>query len=75
MPKSRLKPYIVFNYVVLDLFGPYKVRKEVRECSSGKVYGVMFIDLVMRAVHIEAVFGYDTSNFPMALSRVASISS
>ena len=34
----------------------------------------MFTDLAMRAVHIEAVFGYDTSNFLMALSRFASVS-
>ena len=35
-------------------------------------YGVMFTDLAWRAVHIQAVFGYDTSNFLMALSRFAS---
>ena len=33
----------------------------------------MFTDLAMRAVHIEVVFGYDTSNFLMALSRFASL--
>lgn len=32
----------------------------------------MFTDLAWRAVHIQAVFGYDTSNFLMALSRFAS---
>ena len=37
------------------------------------VYGVIFTDMVMRAVHIEAVFGYDTNSFLMALSRFASI--
>ena len=33
----------------------------------------MFTNLAMRTVHIEAVFGYDTSNFLMALSRFASL--
>ena len=34
---------------------------------------LQFTDLAMRAVHIEAVFGYNTSNFLVALSRFASI--
>ena len=33
----------------------------------------MFTDLAMRAVHIETVFGYASSNFLMVLSRFASI--
>ena len=73
LPKERLKPSPAFNNVMIDLFGPYTVRGEVQKRTSGKAYGVMFTDLVMRAVHIEAVFGYDTSNFLMALSRFASI--
>lgn len=58
---------------MLDLFGPYTVRGEVQKRTSGKAYGVMFTDLAMRAVHIEAAFGYDTSNFLLALSRFASL--
>ena len=73
LPEARLKPSPAFNHVMLDLFGPYTVRGEVQKRTSGKAYGVMFTDLVMRAVHIEAVFGYDTSNFLMALSRFASL--
>ena len=38
-----------------------------------KAYGVIFTDLTMRAVHIEAVYGYDTSSFLMALSRFTSL--
>ena len=66
-------PAIAFNHVMFDLFDPYMARGEVQKRTSGKAYGVMFTDLAMRAVHIEAVFGYDTSNFLMALSRFASI--
>ena len=58
---------------MLDLFGPYTVRGEVQKRTSGKANGVMFTDLAMRAVHIEAVFGYDTGNFLLALSRFASL--
>ena len=73
LPEVRLKPAPAFNHVMLDLFGPYTVRGEVQKCTSDKAYGVMFTDLAMRAVHIEAVFGYNTSNFLMALSRFASL--
>jgi hypothetical protein len=51
----------------------YEVRGEVQKRTSGKAYGVIFTDMAIRAVHIEAVFGYDTSSFLMALSRFASV--
>ena len=72
LQEATLKPAPAFNHLMLDLFGPYTVR-EVQKRTSGKAYGVMFTDLAMRAVHIEAVFGYDTSNFLMAVSRFASL--
>lgn len=68
----RLKFVLVFNYVMFDLFGLYIVRGEVQKCISGKVYGVMFIDFVIRVVYIEVVFGYDISNFLMVFSRFVS---
>jgi len=73
LPDSRLKPAPAFTNVMLDLFGPYKVRGEVNKRSTGKAYGVIFTDMVMRAVHIEAVFGYDSNSFLLALSRFASV--
>ena len=62
-----------FIYTMVDLFGPYVVRGEVQKRASGKAYGVIFTDLVSRAVHIEAVYGYDTCSFLLALSTFASI--
>ena len=41
--------------------------------TSGKAYGILITDLVMRAIHIEVVFGYDTESFLMALSRFVSV--
>lgn len=73
LPMSRLKPSPPFNHVMLDLFGPYKVRGEVQKRTSGKAYGVIFTDLTMRAVHIDVVFGYDTTSFLIAFSRFTSI--
>ena len=73
LPEAQLKPAPPFTYTMVDLFGPYIVRGEVQKRTSGKAYGVIFTDLVSRAVHIEAVYGYDTSSFLMALSTFASI--
>jgi len=73
LPEARLRPAPAFHHVMLDLFGPYTVRGEVQKYTSAKAYGVMFTNLAMRAVYIEVVFGYDTSNFLMALSRFASL--
>lgn len=73
LPEARLKPSPAFSHTMLDLFGPYVVRGEIQKRTSGKAYGVMFTDLAMRAVHIEAVFGYDTSHFLIAFSRFVSI--
>ncbi|CAB4034849.1 RNA-directed DNA polymerase from transposon X-element [Paramuricea clavata] len=73
LAEARLKPAPAFNHVMTDLFGPYSIRGEVQKRTSGKAYGIIFTDLVMRAVHIEAVFGYDTESFLMALSRFVSV--
>lgn len=73
LPEARLMPAPAFNHVTLDLFEPYTVRGEVQKHTSGKAYGVLFTDLAMRAIHIKAVFGYDTSNFLVALSRFTSL--
>ena len=72
LPAARLKPAPPFTHVMLDLFGPYVVR-EVQKRVSGKAHGVVFTDLVFGAVHIEAVYGYDTPLFLMTLSRFASV--
>lgn len=73
LPEDRLKPSPPFCYTMVDFFGPHLVRGEVQKRMSGKAYGVLFTDLVMRAVHIEAVFSYDTSAFIMSLIRFAAV--
>ena len=71
LPEARLRPESVFNRVMLDLFGPYKIRGEVQKRTTGKGYVVIFTDLCMRAVHMEVVYGYDTDSFLLALKRFA----
>ncbi|XP_067939577.1 uncharacterized protein [Watersipora subatra] len=73
LPKGRLTPALPFSQIVLDLFGPFPVRGEVQKRTTGKAWGVIFTDLASRAVHIEAVFGYDTSSFILALRRFTNI--
>jgi hypothetical protein len=58
---------------MLDLFGPITIRGEVQKRTSGKAYGVLFTDMVSRAVHIEAVFGYDSESFMLAPKRFVSL--
>lgn len=72
LPEAKLKSAPVFNNVMVDLPGPYSLRGEVQKRTSGKAYGVIYADIVMRAVHIEVGFGYDTESFLMALSRFVS---
>ena len=73
--RAHLKQAPPFTYTMLELFGPYAVRGEVQlETGSGKAYGVIFTDRVSRAVHIEAVYGYDKPSFLLALSRFATTS-
>lgn len=73
LPIERLTIGPPFNSVMIDLFGPYIVRGEIHKRSSGKAYGVLFTDVCSRAVHIEAVYGYDTDSFLMALKRFTNI--
>ncbi|TNN15961.1 Pol polyprotein [Schistosoma japonicum] len=55
-----------FEYVGIDLFGPFVVRRGRGTC---KRYGCLFTCLKMRAVHIEMVHTLSTDAFPLALLR------
>ena len=73
LPKERTCPAPAFTNCMVDYFGPYSVRGEVQKRTSGKAWGVIFCDLVSRAVFIEAVYEYTTDAFLIALSKFASI--
>ena len=73
IPRERLQPAPPFNRTMVDLFAPYIVRGEVQKRTTGKVYGAVFTDLFLRAVHIEVVTGYDSDSFLLALTRFTSI--
>ena len=73
LPPERLSPSPPFNYIVLDLFGPFHVRGEVNPRTTLKVWGVIFVCLSTRAVHIDLTQGYDTKSFIITFTRFASI--
>jgi hypothetical protein len=73
LPLGRLQPSAPFSNVVIDMFGPFPVRGEVQKRTTGKAWGVIFTDMASRAVHIEAVFGYDTASFLLALRRFTGV--
>ncbi|XP_067940658.1 uncharacterized protein [Watersipora subatra] len=70
LPEARPKASPPFSHVMLDLFSPYTIGGEVQRRTSGKAYGVLLTDLYSRAVHVEAVPGYDAKSFKGALIRL-----
>ena len=73
LPVERLKPALAWTYTALDLFGPFKIKDEVKKRTTGKAYGVIFNCLGTRAVHIDISPDYSTDKFLMVLRRFVSI--
>jgi len=73
VPLVSLKPAPAFNVVQIDLFGPWIARGEVQKRTSGKCWGVLFVCLASRAVHIEIIAGYSTDDFLMGLQRFGAL--
>ena len=75
IPLHLLQEAPAFNYVQLDIFGPWMVRGEVQKRTTGKIWGVLFVCLNSKAVHIEMIAGYSTEDFLMGLTRFGAIRS
>ena len=69
IPLHLLEEAPVFTYVQLDIFGPWSVRGEVQKRTTGKCWGVLFVCLNSRAVHIEFISGYGTDDFLLGFHR------
>ena len=72
LPLCRVEQTPPFTYVGLDAFGPFLVtegRQTRRSKSTKKVYGIIFICMYSRAVHIELVQYMETASFRNALNR------
>ena len=73
LPEERLKPSPAWNSTAIDLFGPFKIRDEVKKRTFGKAYGVILNCLSSRAVHIDIAPDYSTETFLMVFRRFVSL--
>lgn len=73
LPASRIIPSSSFSHVGVDFAGPIKIRSSAgRGHKSVKGYICVFVCFCIKAVHIEAVTGYDTNHFMLAFKRFVS---
>lgn len=71
--EERLKPSPPFTHTACDLFGPYKIKDNVKRRTFGKAYGIIFNCISTRAVYLDLIYEYNTNNVLMALRRFLSI--
>ena len=73
LPYARVNPSPPFSHVGVDYAGPFKIKMSSgRGYKATKGYIAIFVCLCTKAVHIEAVTGYDTANFLNAFKRFTS---
>ena len=76
LPLDRLHESPPFTYAGLDAFGPFPVSegKSTRKSSADKkIWALIFICLVTKAVHIELLWHMDINSFKHSLRRFFSI--
>jgi hypothetical protein len=66
LPEDRVNPAEPFTYSAVDYFGPFTVRSRRSEV---KRWGVIFVCMTTRAVHIETADSLSTSSFLNAYRR------
>ena len=72
LPFDRVERTPPFTYCGLDVFGPFHVSEGMstrRNSALRKTWGLVFICLVSKAIHIEPIPHMDTSTFKNALRR------
>lgn len=73
LPVERSGPAAPFQFLSVDLFGPYLVKDDVKKRVSMKVWGVVFCCMASRALHIDLVSSMFTDSFLMAYQRFTAI--
>lgn len=71
LPEDRCKPAPPWYGTGIDLFGPFKMRDEVKKRTFSKAYGVIFNCLGTRDLDLAA--DYSTDKFLMVLRRFVSL--
>ena len=73
LPEERSSPSAPFQFMSVDLFGPYQVKDEVKRRVSMKVWGVLFFCMSSRAIHVELANTLSTESFLLAYQRFTSV--
>lgn len=69
LPSSRVEQAPAFSKVGVDFAGPIIIRQGIRRVTPVKGYICVFICLVTKAIHLEAVEDLSTAAFMAALKR------
>lgn len=73
LPSFRISPSRPFQHSGIDYAGPILIKMgKGRSYKSAKGYMCIFVCMVTRAVHLEAVMDYTTDSFIAALIRFVS---
>ncbi|XP_077983962.1 uncharacterized protein LOC144438690 [Glandiceps talaboti] len=70
LPKDRMEEAPPFTYSGVDLFGPFLIKERRSEL---KRYGVLFVCLTSRAIHLETANSLETDSFINSVRRFLSI--
>ncbi|XP_058827809.1 uncharacterized protein LOC131687735 [Topomyia yanbarensis] len=69
LPKGRVERVPAFFKVGVDFAGPISIRQGIRKAIPVKGYTCVFVCLVTKAIHLEAVENLSTAAFLAALQR------
>lgn len=72
LPGYRINPAPPFSKVGIDYAGPFMLKTGGRGSRLQKAYVVVFVCMVVKAIHFELVTNLSTDNFIAALQRFAS---
>lgn len=73
LPEERTRPAAPFEFIAIDLFGPYQVKDDVKRRVSMKVWGVVFCCMASRAIHVELANTLSTESFLLAYQRFTAV--
>lgn len=72
LPEHRVNPAPAFSKVGIDYAGPFMLKTGGRGSKLAKAYVVVFVCMVVKAIHFELVSNLSTDNFIAALQRFSS---
>lgn len=73
LPPERIGPAAPFEFVTVDLFGPFEVKDEMRKRVRLKVWGIVYCCMASRAVHTDVVSDQSTEGFLLSYKRFTAL--